>query len=124
ERPGGLAAATAAPASPGSTGRGDSMAVPAPPRQASGEARRPAGGAADASAAILRPGARPSRRIVLPPRTFASQASRPGGALEEKRPRPRQPASIAAKNELLPTRFAYPDETFDALVAWDIFNYY
>src|SRR5439155_1109191 len=97
-----------------STGRGDSTAVRIPPRQASGETRRPAGVAA--GAAILRPGARPSRHIVLPPRTFASQASRAGGALEQNRPRPRQPASFAAKNDLLPTRFAYPDETFDALV--------
>ncbi len=124
EARGGIVAATDAPVPPASIGRGDSTAVPIPPRQASGEARRPAGVAAGQVAAGLRPGARPSRRIVLPPRTFASQASRAGGALEQNRPRPRQPASFAAKNDLLPTRFAYPDETFDALVAWDIFNYY
>ncbi len=61
---------------------------------------------------------------MLPPRTFASQAARAGRPSEEERLRSRQPASFAAKNALLPTRFAYPDETFDALVAWDIFNYY
>jgi SAM-dependent methyltransferase len=121
EAPGGIVAATDALVLPELTGRGDSAPGAAPPRPTPGETRRPA---ADPSAVALRPGARPSRRIVLPPRTFASQASRAGGSPEETRPRPRQPAAIAPRNDLLPTRFAYPDETFDALVAWDIFNYY
>jgi SAM-dependent methyltransferase len=103
---------------------GVSPAVPASSHQASGDALRPAGVATDANAAVHRPGARPSRRIVLPPRTFASQAPRAGRSSEEDRPRSRQPAPMATKNALLPTRFAYPDETFDALVAWDIFNYF
>jgi len=33
-------------------------------------------------------------------------------------------ASFSVANALLPTTFAYPDETFDAIVSWDIFNYY
>jgi len=32
--------------------------------------------------------------------------------------------ATAVKNHLLPTKFSYSDESFDALVAWDIFNYY
>ncbi len=124
EAPGGIVAATDAVDPPYSPARGDSTAVPASSRQASGDALRPAGMATAATPPVHRPGARPSRRIVLPPRTFASQAARAGRPSEAERLRSRQPASFAAKNALLPTRFAYPDETFDALVAWDIFNYY
>jgi SAM-dependent methyltransferase len=115
---------------------GDRRAA-APGAEASAADDRPAGGgilvASDAATAapsaptappaatlpsMARPGARPTRRIVLPPRTFAStkpQARRPG---QEARPR------LATRNERLPTKFGYPDETFDAIVAWDIFNYY
>jgi len=75
-------------------------------------------------ASILRPGARPSRRIVLPPRRFAStrlQESRPGADVHS---RPGRPAAVPTANPLLPTTLDYPDESFDAIVAWDIFNYY
>jgi hypothetical protein len=71
----------------------------------------------------VRPGARPTRRIVLPPRTFASKAAHPIQTTQEGR-RPGASAASAALNALLPTTFSYADETFDALVAWDIFNYY
>ncbi len=67
---------------------------------------------------ISRPGARPTRRIVLPPRTFAS--TKPQARRPELEARPR----LATPNERLPTKFGYPDETFEAIVAWDIFNYY
>ena len=73
---------------------------------------------------VSAPGARPSRRIVLPPRTFASQVSRAGRSSQDERPRLRSAEPNGAKNALLPTRFAFADETFDAVVAWDIFNYY
>jgi len=72
----------------------------------------------------LRPGARPSRRIVLPPRTFASTKLQSRPPELEARPRPGRPGFASVRNALLPTTFAYPDETFDAIVAWDIFNYY
>jgi SAM-dependent methyltransferase len=72
----------------------------------------------------LRPGARPSRRIVLPPRTFASTKLQSRLPEQEARPRPGRPGFASVRNALLPTTFAYPDETFDAIVAWDIFNYY
>ena len=84
----------------------------------------PSAYAAGSHASVPRPGPRPSRRIVLPPRTFAStklQGRRPD---LEARPRPGGPASASTRNALLPTTFAYPDETFDAIVGWDIFNYY
>src|SRR5207249_8967280 len=63
----------------------------------------------------LRPGARPSRRIVLPPRTFASTKLQ--SRLPEARPRPGRPGFASVRNALLPTTFAYADETFDAIVA-------
>jgi len=73
-------------------------------------------------AAPGRPGARPSRRVVLPPRTFAKPASTgpdlPGRAAVRYGAAP----AIPAKD--LPRTFAYPDESFDAIVAWDIFNFY
>jgi len=78
------------------------------------------------SGSPARPGARPSRRIVLPPRTFASTA------VPRVRPdAPQAPARTgtagrwaAVQNANLPTQFDYPDETFEAIVAWDICNFY
>jgi SAM-dependent methyltransferase len=61
------------------------------------------------------PGTRRSRHIVLPPRTFARSASAIAGARPAAAPPPRTP---------LATRFAYPDATFDGIVAWDLFNFY
>jgi len=75
-------------------------------------------------ASILRPGARPSRRIVLPPRTFASARLQEKRPEQDVRPRPDRMASFPVANALLPTTFDYADESFDAIVAWDIFNYY
>ncbi|HYV86028.1 MAG TPA: class I SAM-dependent methyltransferase [Patescibacteria group bacterium] len=59
--------------------------------------------------------ARPSRHIVLPPRVFARQAGAPTGA---------RPVDRSAERTPLATRFAYDDESFDGIVAWDLFNYY
>ena len=85
---------------------------------------QPAGGQRSSTATqplgvITRPGARPTRRIVLPPRTFASQTQRqrPGFADSAV-------ASPPALRAGLPTTFSYADGSFDALVAWDLFNFY
>ena len=59
--------------------------------------------------------ARPSRHIVLPPRVFARQTGAPTGA---------RPVDRSAERTPLATRFAYDDESFDGIVAWDLFNYY
>ena len=70
-----------------------------------------------------RPGARPTRRIVLPPRTFTSGLAAQAAARESAR-RPGGPQAPPTRNALLPTKFEYPDEAFDAIVAWDIVNFY
>jgi hypothetical protein len=114
-------------------------ARPAPevaPRPASSAAPpEPSGGAPKPAAAPgppagppmppVRPGGRPSRRIVLPPRTFGGGPTAGRGATAAARPsaRPAQ-GGPAAPARSLPTSFAYPDETFDAVIAWDVFNYY
>jgi len=68
-----------------------------------------------AAAASPRPGQRPSRRIVLPPRLPGRLNPAPARAESAARGPYRSP---------LPWQFAYEAETFDALVAWDLFNYY
>lgn len=75
-------------------------------------------------------GGRPTRRIILPPRTFRTAATRearggrgglePGSAGSSTR----RDVGVGAGRCGLPTTFPYPDESFDAVVAWDIFNYY
>lgn len=70
-----------------------------------------------------RPGARPSRRIVLPRRTFSSGLA-PQASAREAPGRGAAATAPDTKNASLPTKFDYPDETFDAIVAWDIFNFY
>ncbi|HEV8702982.1 MAG TPA: class I SAM-dependent methyltransferase [Candidatus Polarisedimenticolia bacterium] len=82
-----------------------------------------AGGAVAAGVLPARQGARPTRRIVLPPRTFTSGLAAQAAARESAR-RAGGPLGPPTRNAALPTRFDYPDETFDAIVAWDIFNYY
>jgi SAM-dependent methyltransferase len=77
-----------------------------------------------------RPGGRPARRIILPPRTFprpgsGTGRSEPAAAGPGRAGAPvagRVPAAPPARP--LPATFSYGDETFDAIVAWDIFNYY
>src|SRR5206468_3295924 len=108
----GIVAATDA-AAPAAADRALSPAGPAGHRPS-------AGGSVDGAATARPPGARPTRRIVLPPRTFASQTARAGRPPAEGRALSRQPASVSTRNALLPTRFGYADESFDALVAWDI----
>ena len=97
--------------------------APVPARSAAVQVTPLSGPAAASAAPGLRPGSRPTRRIVLPPRTFASRISPPAQGAQEGR---RAGASNAASalTGLLPTTFSYPDESFDALVAWDIFNFY
>ncbi len=71
-----------------------------------------------------RQGGRPSRHIVLPPRTFAG--SRGTAAPTVASQAPRRPGMLGGTmaRSPLPTVFSYPDETFDAVVAWDLFDYY
>ena len=59
------------------------------------------------------PGARPSRRIVLPPRSIGRSV-------------PARPAARPADSYRSPlaTVLSYPDASLDALVAWDLLNYY
>ncbi|HYS77331.1 MAG TPA: class I SAM-dependent methyltransferase [Candidatus Dormibacteraeota bacterium] len=109
-------------------------ATPAPPAAAAparagppggpAAAARPAGGASSGPPA--RAGGRPSRRIVLPPRTFASSAS--ARTHPDARPAPARAGAAGqwatVRNAGLPTQFDYPDETFQAIVAWDICNFY
>jgi len=74
--------------------------------------------------------ARPSRRIVLPPRTFSKsiQGSGPSGTDSAGAgpgvPRTGTPPDRSGRTPGLATAFPIPDESFDAIVAWDIFNYY
>jgi SAM-dependent methyltransferase len=88
--------------------RGALETTPAVPLPAAAEAPLP-----DRSGAPAAAGARPSRRIVLPPRTYArSLPARPAG----------KPA--APYRSPLPSALSYPDASIDALVAWDLLNYY
>ncbi|PYS95556.1 MAG: hypothetical protein DMF50_08290 [Acidobacteria bacterium] len=130
---------TAAPMPPASTDAGPAALVapepvapeparPAPPPP-SKQPISPAPAAPPGTSA--RPGQRPSRRIVLPPRVFPKRA---GGRQDPPSARGMTAATLAgavppggARSAWrcgLPTTFAYPGETFDAVVAWDIFNYY
>ena len=65
----------------------------------------------------LPPGARPSRRIVLPPRHQARPAAGadPGSPTRQATAPPPSP---------LPDRFEHADASFDAILGWDLFNYY
>ena len=85
----------------------------------------------EAGRTLPRPGSRPSRRIVLPPRTFPKNGMGPGASFEGRKGAlpagdlpgvgpPRQ----APERCGLPAEFPFPDASFDAVVAWDIFNYY
>jgi len=100
--------APGAPAPPRANGSGASLSATAPVPVA------PSG----------RPGARPSRRIVLPPRTFASATATKATQGAPAAARGGVAAGVAVRNAALPTHFDYPDETFDAIVAWDICNFY
>jgi SAM-dependent methyltransferase len=73
------------------------------------------------------PAVRPTRHIVLPPRTFGTNGARHGAGANGVHggPLPRVPGRRVAPITLpLPTSFAYEDATFDAIVGWDLFNYY
>jgi len=114
----------------GSTGRPDDAEAAGP--KAAGRApiaagqRPPAAPAPEGAPLLLRPGTRPSRRIVLPPRVFRANPARPGADGGARGPRI-SGGGRALPDPLrcgLPTSFPFPDESFDAVVAWDIYNYY
>jgi len=111
---------TLAPGPALETGAGSASPVPAPADSPAAAGTMTAGAASGFPA---RPGARPTRRIVLPPRTFTSNLAAQAAARESAR-RAGGPLAPPTRNAALPTRFDYPDETFDAIVAWDIFNFY
>ena len=65
----------------------------------------------------LPPGVRPSRRIVLPPRHQA----RPAAGADPNSPTRRVTTPAPSP---LPSRFEHADASFDAILGWDLFNYY
>ena len=110
-------------------------AAPAPPAETSAgapqngqvHAATPAGGANGTPATSAT--GRPTRHIVLPPRVFSRSAvvgangasgtngtHGTNGATHYGRSRP---VTLP-----LPTSFGYGDGSFDAIVGWDLFNYY
>jgi SAM-dependent methyltransferase len=96
----------------------------ASPAQASSSetVRSAAAGAVSAGSAAS--AVRPTRHIVLPPRTFGAsrKASGENGVNgTPQRAAGQRPVPITLP---LPTSFAYDDATFDAIVGWDLFNYY
>ena len=113
--------AEASPASPAHASAAASPDGPAP-AAAAGANGTPAPGAST-------PTGRPTRHIVLPPRVFSRSAVAgsngtngtngshgTNGAAPYGRPKP---VTLP-----LPTSFSYADGTFDAIVGWDLFNYY
>jgi SAM-dependent methyltransferase len=66
-----------------------------------------------------RPGRRPTRHIVLPPRTF-HRAGQPAAPTA----RSATTTGAASWKSPLPTRFSFDDESFDAIVAWDVIDFY
>jgi SAM-dependent methyltransferase len=61
-------------------------------------------------------GSRPSRHIVLPPRQFGRSTAAPGAANAARATAP-EPTPLSAA-------FSYADGSFDAILAWDLINYY
>ena len=66
---------------------------------------------------------RPTRHIVLPPRVF-SRAPVTGSRGTNGQSSRSQYTLPRPTPLTLPTSFAYPDASFDAIVGWDLFNYY
>ncbi|HEV8199179.1 MAG TPA: class I SAM-dependent methyltransferase [Candidatus Polarisedimenticolia bacterium] len=76
------------------------------------------------SAGSTAPAVRPTRHIVLPPRTFGTSRNASGANGANGTPQrvtSQRPVPITLP---LPTSFSYDDATFDAIVGWDLFNYY
>ena len=98
-----------------------------PPAAGSQSARdvRPPAATAVAPRAARGDGPRPRRHIVLPPRTFPRPGAAAPGAAAALAAGPRAVRTgVDPGRPILPTVFDHPDETFDAVVAWDVFNYY
>jgi len=110
------------------TGPGNSPEVSRVIASTASPATGPGGRATAANTPVLtRPGARPSRRIVLPPRTFPRhEAERKSDLAARGRARgTTHPATTPGDPPpRLQTSFPYPDETFDVVIAWDLFNFY
>lgn len=115
------------PSVAGTAGEPRSESVPPPRRapqamplirEAADPPARPAGTSARPGTTQGRPGRRPTRHIVLPPRTF----HRTGGTSPTARPVSSRDA--ASWKSPLPTRFSFDDESFDAIVAWDVIDFY
>jgi SAM-dependent methyltransferase len=87
-------------------------------REAEVSPTRPAAATARPATTPGRPGRRPTRHIVLPPRTFHRT-----GAPSPKT-RPANTLGAVSWKSPLPTRFSFDDESFDAIVAWDVIDFY
>jgi SAM-dependent methyltransferase len=107
------AALPATEEAPHPNGNGGPPSIARAAEVAGGPPVSPAAAGPAVSSSTTAPGGRPSRRIVLPPRTF-------GRAL------PAKPASgpKAPYRSPLPAALSYPDASLDAIVAWDLLNYY
>ena len=105
------------PATPEVHGVAEASPEPAAPALASasapGAAQATTADAAPRDAAQRPPGARPTRRIVLPPRMVGRTVATRNAA-----------SQAAPYRSPLPSALAYGDESLDALVAWDLLNYY
>ena len=93
----------------GTTNRGTTPEGAAPPG-----AGAPAAGGPGSE---LPPGTRPSRRIVLPPRHVGRTTPAPGAAGTTRTAARPEPTPLSAG-------FSYADGAFDAILAWDLVNYY
>jgi len=94
-------------AAPGGTTPGGAIARPG--------AGAPA--AATAAGSELPPGKRPTRHIVLPPRHVGRTTAAPGAGGSARLTARPDPTPLSAG-------FSYADGSFDAILGWDLLNYY
>lgn len=98
--------------------------VPAPAPNGAARVATAATAGAVSAAPGSTPAVRPTRHIVLPPRTFGTNRNASGANGANGSPQRvvgQRPVPITLP---LPTSFSYGDATFDAIVGWDLFNYY
>jgi len=123
--PAGTVPAPAVPTGPATTAaRTDGAALDAAPGVTTpgGVVTARSGAAAPAPAAAaagseLPPGTRPSRHIVLPPRHVGRTMAAPGAAGSARSAARPEPTPLSAG-------FSYADGSFDAILGWDLLNYY